>query len=116
MTIAESHSGSGENCSPSRRNPVRLQPGILFVFTPESFRLVPESTRASEVLALGVGLGVERVVGIVGVADRAVLGVGGTDAPKTVFTGAGPVGVGVEPAGGGDHLTWGQSSFCIVSF
>ena len=47
----ENHSGIGRKRSPSARNLVRLQPGILFVFTPESFsrsprnpvRLAPES-------------------------------------------------------------------------
>jgi hypothetical protein len=42
--IANTIPGSGENCSPSRRNrcspsarkPVRLHPGIVFAFTPES--------------------------------------------------------------------------------
>ena len=41
--------GSGENrspsrrnrCSPSARNPVRLHPGIVFTFAPESFSPCP---------------------------------------------------------------------------
>jgi hypothetical protein len=49
--IAKAFPGSGENRSPSRRNPFRGQPGILFSFTAESFsrspwnpvRLAPES-------------------------------------------------------------------------
>jgi len=60
--IVKAIPGSGENrspsrrnhCSPSARNPVRLQPGIPFAFTPESlsrsprnpFRLRPESAEA----------------------------------------------------------------------
>jgi hypothetical protein len=47
--IAKTIPGSGENrspsrrnrCSPSARNPVRLHPGIVFAFTPESFSPCP---------------------------------------------------------------------------
>src|SRR5438132_13786535 len=47
--IVKAIPGSGENCSPSprnrcspsARNPVRLHPGILFTFTPESFSPSP---------------------------------------------------------------------------
>src|SRR5438874_3889700 len=38
----ENHSPSRRNhCSPSARNPVRLHPGIVFTFTPESFSPSP---------------------------------------------------------------------------
>jgi hypothetical protein len=47
--IVKAIPGSGENrspsrrnrCSPSARNPVRLHPGTLFTFTPESFSPSP---------------------------------------------------------------------------
>src|SRR5579859_4832112 len=47
--IAKAIPGSGENrspsrrnhCSPSARNPVRLHPGIVFTFAPESFSPCP---------------------------------------------------------------------------
>jgi hypothetical protein len=47
--IVKAIPGSGENrspsrrnrCSPSARNPVRLHPGMLFTFTPESFSPSP---------------------------------------------------------------------------
>jgi hypothetical protein len=47
--IVKAIPGSGENCSPSHRNrcspstrnPVRLHPGMLFTFTPESFSPSP---------------------------------------------------------------------------
>jgi hypothetical protein len=42
--IVKAIPGSGENRSPSRRNrwnPVRLHPGVVFAFAPESFSPCP---------------------------------------------------------------------------
>jgi hypothetical protein len=53
--IVKAIPGSGENrspsrrnrCSPSARNPVRLHPGIVFTFTPESFSPSPGIRRSA---------------------------------------------------------------------
>ena len=59
--IAKAIPGSGENrspsrrnhCSPSARNPVRLHPGIVFTFTPESFSPCPGIRTKSYGFSLG---------------------------------------------------------------
>jgi hypothetical protein len=60
--IANAIPGSGENrspsrrnrCSPSARNPVRLHPGIVFTFAPESFSPSPGIRTSGGEVALRV--------------------------------------------------------------
>src|SRR5437764_9739127 len=73
----ENHSPSRRNhCSPSARNPVRLHPGIVFTFTPESFSPSPGIRTLADVVELKTE---ERLEGTFKQADSAgvVFEVGG---------------------------------------